>query len=517
MPSLLHTLGSAFAFTSLLSSVLAEPKVLHFPIARTTQAEASTSLVKRGHIQSTLTNEELQASQQLFYYLNITIGTPPQQFGVQIDTGSSDLWVISAIDTIDCIPDSGPLGCNWGTFDSNASSTYELLQEGTFQIQYADGTAITGDYITDVVGFGGNVTVKKQTMGLANSTTGDTYGLMGVGFDTNEANFSNFGGPTYPNIVDELKSQGYINSAAYSLWLDDLESKTGSILFGGIDKSKYLGPLIGLPIQPDAYTDNLTSFTVSLTSVGFADTSAKFPLYTGSALPALLDSGTSLTYLPDQVASAVLDGVGVAVDNSTGINLAPCSLNQTSANLTFGFGGQGGPVITVALSEFVSDPYTLDDGSIFQLNGQDVCMFGIMAGGDNTSTLLGDTFLRSAYVVYDLDNFLIGLANTNFNPGPSDIVEYTKGELGIPGVSSTATAAVPTSVYAGAYGTGGASAPTITGFPSGTFHLSTPAGAQATGATGDRSAARASSGKSIVPGSVFGMGLAAGVLAYALN
>ena len=408
MLSLLHNMHYAFALfflvTSTAAALNASPKVVKFPIARSAQPDSL--LTKRDHVLSTLTNEEVQPSAQLFYYLNITVGTPPQALAVQIDTGSSDLWVL-APDADACQEIIGVDGCNWGTFDANKSSTFKEIQAGTFDISYADGTEVTGDYVSDVVGFGGNVTVKHQIMGLANETSGDTYGLMGVGFDANEANAS-YGGPTYPNIIDELKTQGYINFKAYSLWLDDLEAGTGSILFGGVDRSKYLGDLISLPIQPDVVTDNLTSFTVSLTGVSFTDSSATFPLHAdGMALPALLDSGTSLTYLPDDLAQSILNGVGVAFDNGTETNLAPCSLNQSDAHLTFGFGGPGGPLINVSLSEFVSDPYMLDDGSLYTVNGELICQFGIMAGGDNTSTILGDTFLRSAYVVYDLDNFQV--------------------------------------------------------------------------------------------------------------
>ena len=260
------------------------------------------------------------------------------------------------------------------------------------------------------------------------------------------------------------------------------------------------------------YTGNLTSFTVSLTSIGFTDSTTNDSLYSGPALPALLDSGTSFTYLPDEIATAILNGIGVAQDNNTGYNLAPCSLNQSDANVTFGFGGLSGPLINVRLSEFLSDPYTLSDGSILQINGQEVCLFGIYAGGDNTSTILGDTFLRSAYVVYDLENYLIGMANTNFNPGAPDIVEYSAGALGIPGVSSTATVAVPTSVYAAA-----PTGPTITGFPSGTFGLTTPAGAQVTGYLEDKNI---NAGGRPVVGTgalaILGRGLVTGILAVIL-
>jgi hypothetical protein len=33
------------------------------------------------------------AQGDLLYLINVTVGTPPQQFSLQLDTGSSDIWV----------------------------------------------------------------------------------------------------------------------------------------------------------------------------------------------------------------------------------------------------------------------------------------------------------------------------------------------------------------------------------------------------------------------------------------
>lgn len=74
-----------------------------------------------------------------------------------------------------------------------------------------------GDYVTDNLELNG-VVISSLEMGLANSASGIiNKGLMGVGFDTNEATAS-----IYPNIIDDMVSQGLIGGHIYSLWLDNL-------------------------------------------------------------------------------------------------------------------------------------------------------------------------------------------------------------------------------------------------------------------------------------------------------
>jgi len=75
--------------------------------------------------------------------------------------------------------------------------------------------------------------------------------------------------------------------------------------------------------------------------------------------------------------------------------------------------------------------------------------------------VLGDTFLRSAYVVYDLSNNEISLAQTNFNATKSNVMEIQSGSAGVPNATG-----VPNAVSSLAVGTGGArngGQPNITG------------------------------------------------------
>lgn len=78
------------------------------------------------------------------------------------------------------------------------------------------------------------------------------YGIMGINYDNNitgscdAAQDSLVGLPCdvdLTNVPDAMYQQGYSKSRSYSLYLDDSDGKSGSILFGGIDTAKFTGGL----------------------------------------------------------------------------------------------------------------------------------------------------------------------------------------------------------------------------------------------------------------------------------
>ena len=268
---------------------------------------------------------------------------------------------------------------------------------------------------------------------------------MGIGYQAGESISQNIaagqGGQLYPNVINVLKDQGHISQLAYSLWLNDLNSNTGSILFGGVDTAKYHGDLIALPVQVDGKSGGLTSFTVAWTGLSFTSGGKTSDLSPSTATPAILDSGTTDLLLPDDIANQVFNGLGVITDVNYG-NLVKCSVLNKAGTFSFNFGGQGGPTINVSLSEF-GFPLTNQDGSAATFDdGSAACQLGIGSAGQDP-ILFGDTFLRSTYVVYDLENNSIGLAQTNFNATKSNIKAFPSSG-GIPGASTTATAVTVT-------------------------------------------------------------------------
>lgn len=151
----------------------------------------------------------------------MTIGTPPQQFSVQLDTGSSDIWV-PADGSAAC--EQGPEVCAaLGAFNYTQSSTFVDVAPRAFQISYADSSEVTGDYMNDTLTIG-KTSIQNMTMGLAFKST-RPFGIMGIGYVADESIASTDPDSEYPNIIAQLQLQGYTNTLAYSLWLNDLSNR----------------------------------------------------------------------------------------------------------------------------------------------------------------------------------------------------------------------------------------------------------------------------------------------------
>ncbi|ROW12322.1 hypothetical protein VMCG_00795 [Cytospora schulzeri] len=380
-------------------------------------------LRRRGTVTATLDNEET------LYFVNATLGTPAQSLRLHLDTGSSDLWVNTPSST-QCSQESRP--CDFsGTYDANSSSTYEYVGSW-FNISYVDGSGAIGDYVTDTMSVGG-VTLDDFQFGVG-YTSSSSQGILGIGYTVNEVQVGRAQLSAYDNLPARMASSGNIASNAYSLWLNDLDANTGQILFGGVDTEQFTGSLYTLPVQREGslYAEFLITLTgVSLLEGGDdtddTDTTTTV-IAEDQALPVLLDSGSSLTYLPDSMVEAIYKKVSAHYDSTEGVGYVACNLGRAGASsmsVDFNFTQ---PVISVGMDELVMDVYTSAGKRPRFTDGTEACLFGIAPAGEG-SAVLGDTFLRSAYVVYDLDNDEISLAQTNFNAtGSSNVLEIGSGD-----------------------------------------------------------------------------------------
>lgn len=435
------SLYAALAALVVLPCSLAEPKVFGLKFAKVKKEVAQSDLQRRANTVS----EALYNGLSL-YIANISIGTPPQNMSVQLDTGSSDLWV-PATDSNIC---SEPSCDAWGSFDPQASKTFDVLTNfGDFEIGYGDGSQYQGEYFSDNLVVG-EAKLKGVTMAVAQSAqnlvgSGSSLannGLMGIGFDSNEARVDE-GDRSYQGVVSQLKKQGLIKTLSYSLWLDDEDAQTGSILFGGVDTSKYIAPLIALPMVAFDYRDPTTvnEVAVEMTSIELKGDAGTTSLTDKNlVVPALLDSGTTSSYFPSDISQKIRDAFGAVEDPLSPSPLVACNLSTSKATFVFGFGGSSGPKINVPIAQLVRD---YDGQTVFK-DGTPACGLSILTS-DEGQVILGDSFLRSAYVVYHLEAKTIALANSNINPsGSPDIQEITSND--IPSIKGDVLSSMPVSV-----------------------------------------------------------------------
>jgi Eukaryotic aspartyl protease len=285
---------------------------------------------------------------------------------------------------------------------------------------YVDGSGATGDYATDKVTVGG-ATLSKSQIAIGYKSTVDVA-VLGIGYAGLEAQ-TDIGLPTYDNLPLLLKKQGFIQSPAYSLWLNSMEGTGGNLLFGGVDTEKYHGSLVKLPLQSSSPGDPILEFYVKLTGVGLTKLGKTPVKLAGGATAsvALLDSGTLLTYLPSKLAKSIIANVGAVYYSDYGAAYIDCAKSASLTTVDFNFNGI---TIKIPLGELIL-PNSPDDDD-------DQCLFGISVGDANTGVILGDTFLSSVYLVYDLANYQVYMAKTKFDATKSHIIPIKSGKNGVP-------------------------------------------------------------------------------------
>ncbi|CAI4720905.1 CQS_1a_G0043630.mRNA.1.CDS.1 [Saccharomyces cerevisiae] len=345
------------------------------------------------------------------YVVKMEIGTPPQPVYLQVDTGSSDMYV-NVADSAYCKSISE--GSDYASTDN-----YEL----TATFTGLPSTTISSETYNTLC------SLHNFTFGVSNDTTNNN-GILGVSIPSAEFTdtlpyTSDFDVTphTYDNFPIALKDQGKIEKIAYSLFLNEPNAHFGSILFGAVDKSKYSGQLYTLPML-EAY-NNLDSLNqgmfVTAQSVAILDGKSGNKTVSDVRFPVLFDSGTTFSTLPTEIADAIGKSFDGKYNSRDQGYIFDCSkVNDTLLSVDF-----GGFNISANISNFVTP-------------AKDHCLLNIVP--TDTGVVLGDAFLVDAYVVYDLESREVSIAQANFNDQVENIEiisDSVPGATPAPGYSNT--------------------------------------------------------------------------------
>ncbi|KAK3309343.1 aspartic peptidase domain-containing protein [Chaetomium strumarium] len=323
------------------------------------------------------------------YLAPVSIGTPGQVLNLDLDTGSSDLWVFSSL-----TPSSQVNGQT--LYDPSKSTTANQLQGYTWQISYGDGSSSGGDVYTDTVNVGG-LSFSSQAVQVATTVSSEftsdpaNHGLLGMGFSSINTVQPVAQKTFFDNVIPELD---------LPVFTADLNrGAPGRYNFGYIDPSAYKGDITYVPVDSDS---GFWAFTSQGYAVGYRN-------FVATPIKGIADTGASLLLLPSEPISEYYGAVsGARYDASQGGFTVPC---DTSAPDFAFVVGDHGATITVP-GDYIKYAPIDDTGK--------TCFGGMQVDTDIGFSIFGDVALKSAFVVFNGGNRTIGWA-TKATPGKDEL------------------------------------------------------------------------------------------------
>ncbi|KAK3382059.1 aspartic peptidase domain-containing protein [Lasiosphaeria ovina] len=312
------------------------------------------------------------------YLTPISVGTPPLVLNLNLDTGSSDLWVFSS--------ELPPSEINGQTvYDPTKSTSAKKLEGATWEIEYGDGSSSEGDVYIDSVAIG-DLTVTAQAVQAAKNVsaefTADTHddGLLGLAFNT-----INTVQPTRQKTFYD-NAQSILDAPVFTADLKD--DAPGHYNFGYIDSSAYTGNISYLPV------DSSQGFWM-FTSPGYAISKGGYKI---TEMKGIADTGTTLLLLPTSVVLAYYKQVdGARYEGTQGGYIFACS--ATLPDFVFAVGNNAR--ITVP-GKYINYAPTDSSGT--------TCFGGIQKDIGIGFSIFGDVALKAAFVVFDGPNQQLGWA-----------------------------------------------------------------------------------------------------------
>lgn len=298
-------------------------------------------------------------------------------YNLIVDTGSSNTWC--------------------GAQGSCEPSSTGKDTGHSVSVSYGSGSFSGEEYI-DSVSFGG-LTVKSQSVGAASTATGfnGVDGILGLGpVDLTQGTVS--GVSSVPTFLDNLYSQGSISSEVLGVSFrpesgSDTNDANGELTLGGTDSSRYTGSISYFPQLQSGSAAPYWGISISKFTYGSTTLSSS-----GSGI---VDTGTTLIYIPSSAYSKFLSATGGKTDTSSG--LAVFSTKPT-ANFGITFGSQ---TFTLTPAQYLVPQaqysfYGLSSGKYYAWIND--------GGSSGVNTIIGQKFLENYYSVYDTTNARIGFA-----------------------------------------------------------------------------------------------------------
>ncbi|XP_039121107.1 aspartic proteinase CDR1-like [Dioscorea cayenensis subsp. rotundata] len=342
-----------------------------------------------------------------YYTARIWIGTPPQEFALIVDTGSTVTYV-------PCSPCDGCGSHQDPQFQPELSKSYEPvkcnadctcneeLMQCTYERQYAEMSSSSGVLGKDIVSFGNQSTLEPQraVFGCENSETGDLFsqhadGIMGLGRGE-------------LSIMDQLVEKGVINDS-FSLCYGGMDIGGGAMVLGGVSPPPEMVFSRSDPFRSPYYNVDLKEIHVAGKRLQID------PKVFDRKHGTILDSGTTYAYLPEEAFTLFRDSIINNLHlkqipgpdpNYKDICFSGAGSDTSQLSKTF-------PQVDMVFGSGQKLSLSPENYLFRHLKVHDAYCMGFFPNGEDPSTLLGGIIVRNILVTYDRQNRRIGFWKTN--------------------------------------------------------------------------------------------------------
>ncbi|XP_028054411.1 aspartic proteinase-like protein 2 [Camellia sinensis] len=359
------------------------------------------------------------------YYTKIGIGTPPNDYYVQVDTGSDILWVNCF--GCDKCPTKSDLGVELRLFDPKSSTTGSLVtcdqdfcveafnpsdckvgSVCSYGITYGDGSTSSGYFVKDNIQLdraSGNLQTTPMNGSVAFGCASKQSGQLG----TSSALDGILGfGQSNSSMLSQLASAGKVKK----IFAHCLDGTNGGGIFA-------IGQVVQPKLNATPIIPNQVHYNVILKSIEVGDAVLQLPsdgFDTDSGKPMIMDSGTTLAYLGDELFNPLMKKILAAQPN---LKLLRFQQQFTCFKFT-GNVDDGFPAVTFSFENSLSLTVYPHE-YLFQHRDDEWCIgwqnSGMKSKDGKELNLLGDMVLSNKLVVYDLENQTIGWSEYNCSLG----------------------------------------------------------------------------------------------------
>ncbi|KAK6923995.1 Xylanase inhibitor, N-terminal [Dillenia turbinata] len=365
-----------------------------------------------------------------YYTTRVWIGTPPQEFALIVDTGSTITYVPCSTcshcgrhQDPNFLPELSstyhPVKCNAGCICDNKRA------QCLYKRQYAEMSSSSGVLAEDIISFGNESKLSSQRaiFGCENVETGDIYsqqadGIMGLG----RGDFS---------IVDQLVAKGVIGNS-FSLCYGGMDVGGGAMVLGQFSSPSDMVFSHSDPLRSPYYNIELKEILVAGKPLPLN------PVIFNGKHGTVLDSGTTYAYLPEAAFLAFKDA-GTKLQIIQELHSLKQVRGPDPSYNDICFAGAGSDVLQLS-KFFPAVEMVFDSAQKLTLSPENYLFrhtkvsgaycLGIFSNGKDPTTLLGGIIVRNILVSYDREHKKIGFLKTNCS-------ELLKGLGAPPSVSSS--------------------------------------------------------------------------------